>query len=79
MSSKAPLSVPQVAPKAPAQAPAPEPVVAQPAPVLAREDRVPSNWNIVPGSVDEHVVATNNVTGTVFSGTAKEFSAFIKG
>jgi hypothetical protein len=44
---------------------------------LGGADNIPSNWNITPDG--DKVQAVNNITGNVFKGTHKEFSAMLRG
>lgn len=41
-------------------------------------DRKPCNWSILPDDGVDMIIAKNSITGSVFSGTTKEFSAMIK-
>jgi hypothetical protein len=49
--------------------------------VLLPEERVPANWviTLVEDGIVTVINCRNNVTGATFTGTPKEFSAFIRG
>lgn len=42
------------------------------------QDRVPSNWNILPTDVDGVIHATNIITGKVFQGGHKELGKYMR-
>jgi len=41
-------------------------------------DSVPANWNVLPTTGDQ-IEARNSITGSVFSGTPKDFGKHLKG
>jgi hypothetical protein len=46
-----------------------------PVPTANPADRIPENWEVVPGSADGLFVYDNRLTGTHFEGTKREFMA----
>lgn len=47
--------------------------------VIANVDSIPANWDIKATDDDNIIDCTNNVSGSTFVGTHKDFSAFMAG